>query len=392
MALYSHSRISCFEQCPLKFRFSYIDKIETEVEETIEAFLGSRVHEALEKLYTCLKFQKLLSPGELSAFYRESWEKNWNDAIVIVRKEYSPENYKKMGEKFLADYYNSYNPFDQSRTIALETQRTVELGNGHFIHIRIDRLAMTNSGVYEIHDYKTSNSLPTQKELDEDRQLAIYAYGVKQMYPDAKYIKLIWHYLAFDKEMASERTAEQLSSLKQEVLKIIGHIELCKEFPAKESALCSWCEFQAICPVFKHMFKVEGLDVNEYLGEQGVSLVNQYTRLSEEIKQKEEALDKLREAMINYSKKENAEVIYGSDVKAYVRSYPKLGFPKRGDMMQRPFFDAVRKLGLWEALSIVDVYELAKMINSGKIHPELVGVLEKYIHREDSYRISIRKK
>jgi putative RecB family exonuclease len=50
MTVYSHSRLSCFEQCPQKFKLQYIDKVETDVEESVEAFLGSRTHETLEKL------------------------------------------------------------------------------------------------------------------------------------------------------------------------------------------------------------------------------------------------------------------------------------------------------------------------------------------------------
>ena len=50
MKTYSHSRLSTFEQCPLKFKFQYIDKIE-KAEESVEAFMGKRVHEVLEKLY-----------------------------------------------------------------------------------------------------------------------------------------------------------------------------------------------------------------------------------------------------------------------------------------------------------------------------------------------------
>jgi putative RecB family exonuclease len=49
MTVYSHSRLSCFEQCPQKFKLQYIDKVETEVEESIEA---------LEKLYRDLQYQK----------------------------------------------------------------------------------------------------------------------------------------------------------------------------------------------------------------------------------------------------------------------------------------------------------------------------------------------
>lgn len=58
MTVYSHSRLSTFEQCPQKFKLKYIDKVETEAEESVEAFLGVRVHETLEKLYRDLQYQK----------------------------------------------------------------------------------------------------------------------------------------------------------------------------------------------------------------------------------------------------------------------------------------------------------------------------------------------
>ena len=50
MILYSHSRLSNFESCPRRFRYRYIDKIVVEAE-GIEAFVGKRVHEILERLY-----------------------------------------------------------------------------------------------------------------------------------------------------------------------------------------------------------------------------------------------------------------------------------------------------------------------------------------------------
>ncbi len=41
--VYSHSRLSTFEKCPLQFRYRYIDKIKRDTR-GIEAFLGIRVH------------------------------------------------------------------------------------------------------------------------------------------------------------------------------------------------------------------------------------------------------------------------------------------------------------------------------------------------------------
>jgi len=392
MALYSHSRLSCFEQCPLKFKFSYIDKLETEIEETVETFLGSRVHETLEKLYKDLKFQKLNTFKELIDFFNKSWKENWNDAIVIVRKDYSQENYRKMGEKFVADYYNRYAPFDQTRTIALETEKTVELDDNHSIHIRIDRLSLVDDIIYEIHDYKTSNKLPAQDDLDNDRQLAIYAYGIKKMYPDAQEIRLVWHFLAFDKEMASKRKPEQLEALRKEVLELIEKIEKEDKFPSVVSALCDWCEFQAVCPQWKHKFETEPLEANEYLKEEGVTLVNEFAKTKEEADKFTEKLEKIREALISYAEKKGISTIFGSDVKAAVNFYPKLSFPKKGDYLQKDFFEAVKQTGLWDKLATVDVYELAKMINNKEIHPELLKLLENFIKEDEFARVSLRKK
>ena len=43
MVIYSHSRLSTFEQCKLKFKFRYIDKLTPEIENTIEGFLGGGI-------------------------------------------------------------------------------------------------------------------------------------------------------------------------------------------------------------------------------------------------------------------------------------------------------------------------------------------------------------
>lgn len=391
MPTYSHSRLNTFEQCPLKFKFNYIDKIETEVETTIEGFMGDMVHQSLEKLYKDLQFEKVLTQKELIAFYNDAWEKNWNEDILIVRKEYDAENYRKIGEKALIDYYKRYKPFDESITIALETKKTVNISDRYHIHVRIDRLAFRDS-IYEIHDYKTSSRLPTQQDADEDRQLAIYAYGVKKMYPDAKKVELVWHFLKFNKEIRSSRTAEQLEALRGEVLKQIKKIEACKDFKAQVSPLCDWCEFQNLCPQWKHKFATEELTPNEYLKEPGVKLVNEYAKYSEQSSEVEEKLTKIREALLAYCKKEGVDVVFGSDVKATVRSYPKLSFPKKGDINREGFVEVLKKIGLFEQLAAPDVYELAKMINSGEVHEDLVNLLEKFINRDKTVKVYLGRK
>ena len=52
MAAYSHSRLGTFESCPRKYWYAYIGKPEIETVDSVEAFLGTRVHESLEELYS----------------------------------------------------------------------------------------------------------------------------------------------------------------------------------------------------------------------------------------------------------------------------------------------------------------------------------------------------
>lgn len=210
MKVYSHSRLSCYEQCPNKFKLKYIDKVKPEVEQSVEAFLGSRVHETLEKLYQDLQFKKMNTLEDLLDFLRNEWQKNWSDDIVIVKEEYGQKNYLKMGEQYVTDYYNRYEPFDQERTIALEDRILIDLdGSGEYkLQGFIDRLVEVKDGFYEIHDYKTNSRLPLPEYIKNDRQLALYAIGVKERYPDAKSVRLVWHFLKFDKEIDSTRTDE----------------------------------------------------------------------------------------------------------------------------------------------------------------------------------------
>ena len=396
MKLYSYSRLETFEQCHLKFKFADIDKIETEVEESVEAFLGSRVHEALDKLYRDLMFEKLDSLQELLDFYNSEWEKNWNEGILIVRagKGYSQENYRKMGERFISDYYRHYHPFNQSRTIALETKEHINLDDGkeYHIHIRIDRLSMSPEGAYEIHDYKTSSSIKTQEEADCDRQLAIYAYGIKKMFPDAKKISLVWHYLAFDREIHSERRDEQLEDLRKDVLELIHEVEACREFPPKMSALCSWCEFRPVCPNFKHLYELEKKPAEEYKDDNGVKLANEYAEVSENVKELSEKADELKARLKDFAARNNVNIVYGSDVKVFVKSYPRLSFPKREDERRADFINTIKALGLWDRLAEPNTFELSKLIESGKLHPEIQKMLENYAEKGETIYVRLMKK
>lgn len=60
MPIWSHSRISTYETCPLKFYYQYIEKPELEdvLGKNIALVLGSSVHNTLEWLYKELSYTR----------------------------------------------------------------------------------------------------------------------------------------------------------------------------------------------------------------------------------------------------------------------------------------------------------------------------------------------
>lgn len=252
MIQYSNSKFETFEQCRLKFKFKYIDKIVPEIEKTIESHLGDVVHRALEWLY--VEKMKKITPtiGDLITYYAEVWEGNYNPEIIIVKKELSAEDYFNKGVEFLVNYYLKHHPFDDN-TIATEKRIEINLdekGEKKLIGY-IDRLVHNlEKNEIEIHDYKTANNLPTKEKIENSRQLALYSIAIKEIFGKEKEVSLIWHFLAHDIKVRSKKTNEELELLKKEIIELINTIESAKDFPPTKSVLCNWCLYKTICPAW----------------------------------------------------------------------------------------------------------------------------------------------
>lgn len=250
MPTYSHSRLSTFEKCPLKYKYTYIEKIPLEArQETVEAFMGKRVHETLCKLYADRIMAKADALDELLAYYDDIWRKSWSDEVLIARAGQVAQDYNDIGKKCVADYYRRYSPFEDGRTLGLEQMINIDI-DGYRLIGYIDRLSQREDGRYEIHDYKTAGKLPQQQFFDDDRQLALYQIGVERTRKDAHEVDLVWHYLVHDREVRSRRGLACIIKLKQDVVATIKEIERSEKedrFPAVKNVLCKWCDYQALC-------------------------------------------------------------------------------------------------------------------------------------------------
>jgi putative RecB family exonuclease len=251
--VYSHSRLSAFETCPQKFQYRYLWRIPSE-SESIEGFVGKRVHEVLEKLHLVARGGRVPALPRVLERYRQMFDDAFDPSVVRIVREGTPLGfYRDLGEHCLANYYHDHYPFDRDETLALEEHLRFDLADdgmagGYRIQGFVDRIARAPDGAIEIQDYKTSARMPSQKQVDADRQLALYQIGVGARFGPDRPVRLVWHYLRQGRTLRSTRTPEDLARLARETRALIDRIRSASVFPAKPSALCGWCEFRQGCP------------------------------------------------------------------------------------------------------------------------------------------------
>lgn len=250
--IYSHSRLSSFENCPKQFEFRYIQKIPSETE-GIEAFVGKRVHEILERLYLFVGNGQIPGVEKVVDRYHKLWEETYDPERVRIIREGTPLTfYRSLGESCIRGYYLRHYPFDESETLGIEKRVLFSLDDAGEYQMQgiIDRIARARDGTIEVHDYKTSARVPAQRILDQERQLALYQIGLSEKFGKDTPFRLVWHFVAKNVTRVSTRTPEQLQTLREETIGRIDEIQTATEFKAKKISLCPWCEYKSICPLW----------------------------------------------------------------------------------------------------------------------------------------------
>ncbi|MFQ5766665.1 MAG: RecB family exonuclease [Acidobacteriota bacterium] len=246
---YSHSRLATFETCRRQYRYRYIDKLPRQGI-GVEAHTGSAVHKALEGLYRSCQKGRIPSQEEVLGLYQQAWEAVPPRQLKIVKPNFVARDYQDLGRYCVQSYYRQFHPFNQSEVLALEArvELFLDAGRQHRLIGYIDRVDRCRDGILEIHDYKTSASLPRTRDLDADRQLTIYEMGLRQRYPEARGFRHVWHYLTFGQTHVRTRDGVHCRRVTEACEAIIQQIKKENRYPASTGILCHWCDFSTECP------------------------------------------------------------------------------------------------------------------------------------------------
>ena len=209
----SYSSLENFQNCPLKYKFSEIDKIKEP--KTKEQVFGNYIHEVLKWFYQ--QDPHFPTLDHLLEYYYNHWPSGVKTVLINSKKEelsiwqneQEEKDYFQEGLRILENYYHDNFP-PKSLIIELETrfeavvdEKPNEPGGKHVLTGIIDRIDKLPDGTLEVIDYKTGKKLPTQNEVDKNLQLSIYALGLLKKWPkiDLNRVKLSLYFLKFNEKI-----------------------------------------------------------------------------------------------------------------------------------------------------------------------------------------------
>ncbi|MBU1102786.1 PD-(D/E)XK nuclease family protein [Patescibacteria group bacterium] len=377
----SYSALETFKQCPLKFKFQYVERIKTP--KSKEALFGTLIHKALKVLHE----PGLVVPTEeeLLKFFADNW-----DGSVYQDEQLAVLAFAQ-GIKILKDYYAKNYPA-QFNVVALETSFEAPIKIGDDLHLvtgKIDRIDKTPENLFEVIDYKTTKKMPSQETVDKDLQLSVYHLGMANRWPsivnEKRPVKVSLYYLKHGEKLSSLRNVENLEATKENIIRDIEQIEQTHKagkFDPRPNALCDWCEFQRNCPFFRHKFVEEKLFFND---QDIKALINDYANIKKESEERDKKLNEIKNTLVKFMDQQGLESLFGDD-----------GYITRS-LIQRFKYDAdslrqiLEPLGRWQNILKIDDAKLKKIIK--ELPRDLRGKIESARKLDKEYKtISLKKK
>lgn len=118
---YSYSKLSMYRQCPRRYFYRWVEKTKPIViPQSVELFLGLRLHEAMRFLYQHHADGLMPTLDEVVAAFNARWDEVWSDAIDLGAKGHTAASIKAVGERAVRDYFARRQPFEDERTVGLE--------------------------------------------------------------------------------------------------------------------------------------------------------------------------------------------------------------------------------------------------------------------------------
>jgi putative RecB family exonuclease len=345
----SYSSIDTYETCPARFKFQYEDRIPRKPSAALS--FGDSLHQALFHFHN--RPVPVAPPlEELHEILDGVW----------VREGYTDPSqervYKDHAKQVLATYHRENAP--QYRIpAALEFRFTIDV-EGVQVAGTIDRLDRIPGGGYELIDYKTNRRLPPMSRLEQDLQLSIYYLAAREVWgidPE----RLTLYFLLPGQRMTTTRTAADADELRRRIA-IVAERVAAGKFDPRENPLCGWCDYQHLCPIYRHRFEKEGGDPTPRM----TAIVDEWVALKRQGREVYRRLDELAALINAFCEEHGYRRLFATDGSAIDRRPQHVTAPDEARLRE-----ILQPLGLWERVLTVDPGRISDLVESRTLPPDV---------------------
>ncbi len=369
----SYSALNEYTTCALKYKFHNIDKIKEP--KSKESVFGTLIHSALQFAHS----NPLVPPTleETLDFFTRGWNADLWENHDEERAAFTH------GIAMLQRYYAD-NDIAAANIVALESRFQFNIGpedNRHTISGIIDRIDRTKNG-YEIIDYKTGKTLPSQAQVDSDLQLTIYARAFLERYPaerdNLKNITVSLYFLKHGTKLSSTRTLEDFARMEEHVLRAVADINDNK-FEPTVTPLCAWCGFQRLCPMQKHKFKDEQWDDDSVR-----TAVDELIELKKKVSADRKRITQLQEQIKHFMDDKNIGRVFGNS-----GAVATLSERTTYSYDVATVRSVLEPLGKWDAVASVNATAIKKIVDD--LSPQEQMAIEAARTAKTSHTLSLKR-
>ena len=345
----SYSSIDAYETCPARFKFQYEDRVPGRPSAALS--FGDSLHQALFHFHN-RPVPVAPSLEELHEILDGVW----------VRDGYTDPSqervYKDHAKQVLAAYHRENAP--QYRIpAALEFKFSIEV-EGVQVTGTIDRLDRIPGGGYELIDYKTNRRLPPMSRVEQDLQLSIYYMAAREVWgiePE----RLTLYFLLPGQRMTTTRTAADADELRRRIAVVAERVAAGK-FEPRENPLCGWCDYQHLCPLFRHQFEKEAGDPTPRM----TAIVDEWVALKRQGREVYRRLDELAGLINAFCEEHGYRRLFATDGAAIDRRPQHVTAPDELRLRE-----ILEPLGLWERVLAVDPGRVSSLVESRSLPPDV---------------------
>jgi putative RecB family exonuclease len=234
--------------CPLLYRFRVIDRLPEKPSPA--AVRGTLVHAVLERLYDLPSGERTVAAAQ--ALLDPQWTRLLSETpefATLFADDAEHERWLGQARQMLERYFALEDP---QRLEPAQRELYVEavLDSGLMLRGFIDRLDVAPSGDVRVVDYKTGSAPGRDFEAKALFQMKFYALVLWRLHGTVPRVLQLM-YLGNGEVLRYAPDEADLRATERKVQALWEAIErslTTREWRARRSRLCDWCDHQAICP------------------------------------------------------------------------------------------------------------------------------------------------